>query len=463
MVPGVEVWVLAQQQQLGISTDIPATAVSICCGGDWLALNCSDPVTATAAARRVPATAAAAARRMPALLQPGVASKLLLTATARQHALAVCLMVHLAVMQQQIDAAALEAMLLQLLWQHDGAQELLPLPAADQLSTDAVVRLLRAVIQAPDAFAVLSLLRRLPATRQLSTGHVESLLQACMQEVAAHQSSSSSSSSRRGCAPQKYSPYRVFESLIQMPAARQLNSSAALQLNSSAALQLNSSAALQLNSSAALQLLHTAIATDGCDFLGALCALPAAASISSEGVASLLQAAFSQRSAAGSILAGCAAQQAINAVVHLPAFDQISCASAAQLMLAAATAAQHSGDAAHCHEHLRAVYGAFVFLCELPAARQLSSEQLLQPFQIVVQQHSGEWTERICRLPAAQQLSSAAVEQLLLAAAAARTPDVLSIIRKLLGLPAAQHLSSAAIERCCWQLLQCAPQTCVRL
>lgn len=190
-----------------------------------LALNCSDPVTATAAARRVPATAAAAARRMPDLLQPGVASKLLLTAASRQHTAAVCLMVHLAVMQQQIDAAALEAMLLQLLWQHDGAQELLPLPAADQLSTDAVVRLLRAVIQAPDAFAVLSLLRRLPATRQLSTGHVESLLQACMQEVAAHRSSSSSS--RRGCVPPEYSPYRVFESLIQLPAARQLNSSAA--------------------------------------------------------------------------------------------------------------------------------------------------------------------------------------------------------------------------------------------
>lgn len=196
-----------------------------------------------------------------------------------------------------------------------------------------------------------------------------------------------------------------------------------------------------------MQLLHTAIATDGCDFLGALCALPAAASLSSEGIASLLQAAFSQRSAAGSILAGCAARQAINAVIHLPAFDQISCASAAQLMLAAATAAQCFGDAAHCHEQLRAVYGAFVFLCELPAARQLSSQQLLQPFQVVVQQHSGEWTERLCRLPAAQQLSSAAVEQLLLAAAAARTPDVHSIIQKLFSLPAAHDLSSAGIEQ----------------
>jgi hypothetical protein len=35
MVAGVEVWVQAQQQ-LGIQTDIPAAAVAICCGGEWV-------------------------------------------------------------------------------------------------------------------------------------------------------------------------------------------------------------------------------------------------------------------------------------------------------------------------------------------------------------------------------------------------------------------------------------------
>uniref|UniRef100_A0A383WDC6 Histone H2B n=1 Tax=Tetradesmus obliquus TaxID=3088 RepID=A0A383WDC6_TETOB len=34
MVPGVEVWVQAQQQ-LGVQTDIPAAAVTICCTDDW--------------------------------------------------------------------------------------------------------------------------------------------------------------------------------------------------------------------------------------------------------------------------------------------------------------------------------------------------------------------------------------------------------------------------------------------
>jgi hypothetical protein len=35
MVAGVEVWV-EEQQQLGIQTDIPAAAVAICCGKEWV-------------------------------------------------------------------------------------------------------------------------------------------------------------------------------------------------------------------------------------------------------------------------------------------------------------------------------------------------------------------------------------------------------------------------------------------
>jgi hypothetical protein len=37
MVAGVEVWVQAQQQ-LGINTDVPAAAVAICCGDDWVSV-----------------------------------------------------------------------------------------------------------------------------------------------------------------------------------------------------------------------------------------------------------------------------------------------------------------------------------------------------------------------------------------------------------------------------------------
>jgi hypothetical protein len=35
MVAGVEVWVQAQQQ-LGVASNIPAAAVAICCGQDWV-------------------------------------------------------------------------------------------------------------------------------------------------------------------------------------------------------------------------------------------------------------------------------------------------------------------------------------------------------------------------------------------------------------------------------------------
>jgi hypothetical protein len=35
MLAGVEVWVQAQQQ-LGVQTDVPAAAVAICCGDEWV-------------------------------------------------------------------------------------------------------------------------------------------------------------------------------------------------------------------------------------------------------------------------------------------------------------------------------------------------------------------------------------------------------------------------------------------
>jgi hypothetical protein len=38
MVAGVEVWVQAQQQ-LGITSDLPAAAVALCCRQDWVSLH----------------------------------------------------------------------------------------------------------------------------------------------------------------------------------------------------------------------------------------------------------------------------------------------------------------------------------------------------------------------------------------------------------------------------------------
>ncbi|KAF6250939.1 hypothetical protein COO60DRAFT_1645769 [Scenedesmus sp. NREL 46B-D3] len=121
MVAGVEVWVQAQQQ-LGIESEMPALAARIRLpaeGGSallQLALKCSNPATATTAAHSVPLTvAAAAARRMPALLEPDAVRGLLLTAATWQHVEAVQHMVRLAIVQQRMDAATLEAMMRQLL------------------------------------------------------------------------------------------------------------------------------------------------------------------------------------------------------------------------------------------------------------------------------------------------------------------------------------------------------------
>uniref|UniRef100_A0A383WPQ3 Uncharacterized protein n=1 Tax=Tetradesmus obliquus TaxID=3088 RepID=A0A383WPQ3_TETOB len=95
MVAGVEVWVQAQQE-LGLHTDIPQAAVTICCPGTWpeetldyltevlranstpdllqLAMNCSGR-----------SAALAAAHSLPAQLEPLLLRKLLLTAAKRMH------------------------------------------------------------------------------------------------------------------------------------------------------------------------------------------------------------------------------------------------------------------------------------------------------------------------------------------------------------------------------------------
>jgi hypothetical protein len=52
MVAGVEVWVQAQQQ-LGIQTDLPAAAVAICCGEDWVSGGSAAGLTSTTGLTRL--------------------------------------------------------------------------------------------------------------------------------------------------------------------------------------------------------------------------------------------------------------------------------------------------------------------------------------------------------------------------------------------------------------------------
>jgi hypothetical protein len=191
--------------------------------------------------------------------------------------------------------------------------------------------------------------------------------------------------------------------------------------------------AMQLNSSAVVRVLRTAIRVHGDDAAEDVSELPAAADISTADEASLLHEAFAQP-AARSI------EYILDDIMVLPAFDQLNSAEVAQLLHAAA---QHFSDGDELEE-----YDGLTVLCELAAAQELSSEQVLPPLQLVVR-HSHKCTDALCKLPAVRQLSSDAVAQLLQAAIAGKSERSFKL---LCELPAVHMLSSEAAA----QLLQAA-------
>jgi hypothetical protein len=209
-----------------------------------LALNCSSTAAAGTAVGHLPATAAAAARRLPELLEPDVARRLLVTAATRQHTAAVENMVTLAYMQQPIDAGTLEAMLVGLLEHNACLSVLIRLPAAAQLSSEDVIRLLLTAA-AREAVLSVCVLRRLPAAQQFDSAAVFQLLKAAI--------------------PQDHVPWPF----CQPPAAAQLSSSDVFQLLQAAVQGSTSTSvvgymcylpgAQQMNCQAVLQLLQTAV------------------------------------------------------------------------------------------------------------------------------------------------------------------------------------------------------------
>jgi hypothetical protein len=230
-----------------------------------LAVNCSDPDTAAAAAARIPVTVEAAARRLPALLQPEVARKLLITAATRQHIAALQHLATLAVMREHMDAATLEDVLRQLLKGFDHERFdcfgiLCKAPEAAQLNSEAVQLLLLTAVHESSCAAVLWLCR-LPAARQLSSGQVECLIQTCIEKCTAFD--------RIAAFTDPSISARFVEHLGELPGG------------------------MQLSSNALVRLLHAAIRDgDGYQYTKTLSNLPAAAGISSSAVTSLLRAAF---------------------------------------------------------------------------------------------------------------------------------------------------------------------------
>jgi hypothetical protein len=353
-----------------------------------LAMNCSKPSTAAAAAYSIADATDSAARSMPAILQPSVACRLLLTAASRQHTEAVQQMVALPVIQQHLDAATLEEMLWQLLFDHHCIKILCQLPVAAELSTDTATQLLLAAYQ-ENAYKAGRVLCKLDAARQLSREQVEALLQVLMAQPAAYDGSYT---------------WRFWQAFYRLPGAKQLSSSAVVRL------------------------LRAAANLRRADVSEHLCKGPAAADISSADVASLLCEAFATPADDDLDLF-------IKDAMQLPAFQQLNVAEVAQLLHAAA---QHYSTA-----HETSDNAGLTALCDLAAADDLSSEQVLLPLQLVVHR-SDKCTEALCQLPAVEQLSSEAVAQLLQAAVGA---DKCHCTNALWDLPAAQQLDSAAVAQ----------------
>jgi hypothetical protein len=363
-----------------------------------LAMNCSNSATAAAAASRIPLLVASTATDLPAILQPVVARRLLLTAATRQHAEAVACMVALPAIAEHLDAATLGVMLRQLL-RHDACiTKLCQLPVAAELSTNAVTQLLQAAHEEGE-YGAARLFCGLDASQQLSSEQVEALLQGILTQPAVY----------------GWSRTTAFcEALHRLPGA------------------------LQMNSSAVVRLLRTGIrvhAEEDADNVVSkwLCELPAAADISSADVASLLREAFAKPS--NDVI-----DLITQDIMQLPSYDHLNSADVAELLHAAA---EYYVDGSWWQ-----TFKGLTSLCELEAAQDLSSEQVLQPLQLTLRQN-GVGTAALCDLPAVQQLSSEAVAQLLQAAIASGCEGS---VEALLDLPAVQQLSSYAVA----QLLQAA-------
>jgi hypothetical protein len=129
--------------------------------------------------------AAAVAAKFSAAHVPDVARKLLLTAATRGHAAALHSLASCSPVQQCLDAHTVENMIAQLIKGNnpDGFKLLCKLPAAQQLESTAVVRLLQAALQQRRGFV--EGLMECPAMQQLSADMVVQLLQALLDSTSA--------------------------------------------------------------------------------------------------------------------------------------------------------------------------------------------------------------------------------------------------------------------------------------
>ncbi|KAF6246110.1 hypothetical protein COO60DRAFT_1242830 [Scenedesmus sp. NREL 46B-D3] len=363
-------------------------------------MNCSDP-----------ASAEAVVHRLPAQLERGMAHKLLLAAAALKHTAAMQQMLRLAAMQRHADAALVEAMLSQLLAHQESVQQLCALPAAEQLSSDAVSRLLLQAMQ-QRLPAAASQLQRLPAAGQLGTEQVGDLLQACV----------------RACATDGHGWLLsdCLKWILRLPAIRELSSGAIVRVLNTA-IDVIGESVVELGI-AALRLLM----------------LPAAATISGDDMAQLLQAALQRGSVSLSLLDG---------MWKLPAAVQLSDKTVVKLLRMAADPSR--GYVTRLREFVEK-------LCRLPAAATISIDDMEHLLQAAAQAKPVLFTSfdyaLVWALPAALELSADAIARLMrtiLDASIEEVSESYVLVQRLLSLPAAATISSEDTGHLLQAAMQC--------
>jgi hypothetical protein len=168
------------------------------------------------------------------------------------------------------------------------------------------------------------------------------------------------------------------------------------------------------------------IASNDPDGFKMICKFTAPQQLDSAAVARLLQVALQQ---GRQVFVGC--------LLALPAAEQFSADMVSQLLLAAV---EHNRDGSH-RTWIQQLSG-------LPPARQLSSDSVAQLLLAAVKHAPGS-VQWLCQLPAAQQVSSTAFEAALDAAVRSEY-HVLSenmVQLRLMELPAAGQLSIGALVR----------------
>jgi hypothetical protein len=227
--------------------------------------------------------AAAVAVKFPAAHVPDVARKLLLTAANRGRTAAVRRLLQSKPVLQHVDAATMEIMLADFIkgTDPDGFKLVCKVPAAIQLDSAAVARLLQAALQ-QSRLGFTELLLAFPATQQFGADMVVQLLHSLFKSITAQ-------------------PDRITAKLCMLQAAQQLSSSVVEQLLL---------AAIERNGGSSC---------DTCT--EALCGLPAARQLGSDSVARLLVAADAHRS-----------MSCVSWLFQLPGLEQIDSAALEMLL-----------------------------------------------------------------------------------------------------------------------------------